>query len=122
MPAVKKMTKKMMQAAVQSANGVKTSVIAAEMGVRPDTVRAWLKREDVQTYYREILHRAGMAEYAMAFRVLSDQVRGDNPWVAQNAAREIMSRLEKTVMDIDSNHITISFEGMPKIGVPESDE
>jgi ribosomal protein S6E (S10) len=51
------------------------------------------------------------------------QIDDDNPWIAQNAARDALNKYSGMVMGEDKQEITVKITGgMPDVGMPERSE
>ena len=120
--AARSLPRKAVEAAALLAAGMHIKDIAARLEVTPSKVSAWIKREDFQQHYRQILQSAGLRQYAKAINVLENQLDSKSEWIAQGAARDLANRFEKAVAGIDSNKITVTLAGMPELGTPDNEE
>ena len=120
--AARSLPRKAVEAAALLATGMHIKDIAAQLEVTPSKVSGWVKREDFQQHYRQILQSAGLRQYAKAINVLENQLDSKNDWIAQGAARDLANRFEKAVAGIDSNKITVTLAGMPELGTPDNEE
>lgn len=120
--AARSLPRKAVEAAALLATGMHIKDIAAQLEVTPSKVSGWIKREDFQQHYRQILQSAGLRQYAKAINVLENQLDSKNDWIAQGAARDLANRFEKAVAGIDSNKITVTLAGMPELGTPDNEE
>lgn len=120
--AARSLPRKAVEAAALLATGMHIKDIAAQLEVTPSKVSGWIKREDFQQHYRQILQSAGLRQYAKAINVLENQLDSKSEWIAQGAARDLANRFEKAVAGIDSNKITVTLAGMPELGTPDNEE
>ena len=120
--AASSLPRKAVEAAALLATGMHIKDIAAQLEVTPSKVSGWIKREDFQQHYRQILQSAGLRQYAKAINVLENQLDSKSEWIAQGAARDLANRVEKAVAGIDSNKITVTLAGMPELGTPDNEE
>ena len=120
--AARALPRKAVEAAALLATGMHIKDIAAQLEVTPSRVSGWIKREDFQQHYRQILQSAGLRQYAKAINVLENQMDSKSEWIAQGAARDLANRFEKAVAGIDSNKITVTLAGMPELGTPDNEE
>ena len=66
--------------------------IADELGVRPETISVWQKRENFQQGLREEMHR-GFSKMAMkARRKLDTLMDSSNPQVSLAASKEVLNK------------------------------
>lgn len=103
------------------ADGIGPRKVAEELGVVETTVHRWLKMPEVMACYRKCLERYAMGSYAKAARKIDKQIDDPNPWVAQGAAREALTRFGPVVMGSEDKEIVVRVEGMPQLGVPDGD-
>lgn len=129
-----KMGKKHMLAARMLADGYSVADIAAVLWnvATPDggvdkkklasaceQVRRWRRRPEFAEVYRDVLREMTEPACGKAVKRITEQIDDDNPWIAQNAAREVLTRFLPIVMGEDDKTITIKVEGMPELGTPE---
>lgn len=82
--------------------------IAEDLGVRPETITAWQKREDFQEALRTEMNRGFSTMAVKARRKLEQLIDSSNPQVALAASREVLNKagyqetqkIEQTVRDI----------------------
>lgn len=114
------MTNKMRAAAVLCGQGYSNEQIAEELDVTVNTVREWMRRDDVVALVGNATATYLQAIQGRAAKRLVDQVSDQNPWVAQNAAREVI-RLAQQAQGIAQNTVNVSFAGMPEPGMPSKE-
>lgn len=82
-------------------------------------LKKWRELDEYQDAYRRTVRAIAGAVYGKALAKISEQIDSDNPWVAQNAAREILSRYGDILMGKEDKSITVKIDGMPTLGTPE---
>ena len=108
-----------MQRAVRmAAEGSSTQQIADELGVHRSTVSRWFQREDMRTLRDSALLEVVRAMVPRAYAVLNEQLSNSNPWVAQNAARELIRLYNASQGSADANVAVVW--SIPKPGAPGS--
>lgn len=75
-----------------------------------------------QAAYQRFVRRAVQPLVGRAVNRIDQQIDDPNPWIAQGAAREVLSRFGGQVLGDEDKSITVRVEGMPVIGVPGQDE
>lgn len=85
-------------------------------------LRRWMRLPAFQELYRARVMAAAMPMYGKALQTIKAQMDSENAWIAQGAAREVLTRFGDTVMGTDSKEVTIRISGMPTIGVPDADD
>lgn len=119
---MKRVTKRMLDAARMLAEGMRPPDVAASIGVHPASVRRWMEDEDVMAEYRHCLRKASIAAVAKAQRVLEKQLESEagGGFLAQNAANSILNRSYAAVMGEDKQEITIHLTGgLLDVGMPQ---
>ena len=90
--------------------------VAAEMGVKPATIRRWAKENDFLKARDEAMYDRLGSLVPVAMEVFAGILTGENKWAALQAARELFNlddrRREK------NNTIEVIFKGMPELGMP----
>ena len=109
----------MQKAAALAAKGLSTQQIADELGVHRATISRWFQREDIKAIRTAALTEVCQAMLPRAYAVLHNQLNHENPWVAQNAARELI-RLHNLQQGQADNNVVVTFGAMPKPGAPAS--
>jgi uncharacterized protein YjcR len=66
--------------------------IASELGIRRETISAWVKREDFQAAMRDEMQREFSQMALKARRKLNELVDSNNPQVALAAAKEVLNK------------------------------
>lgn len=103
--------------------GLSNSAIAKELGISPSTLRDWLAREDVREVYDKELRGKIRDMYNKASRKIESQIEDTNPWIAQNAARTVLTTYGGIVLGENKQEIVVHMAGgMPDIGMPERTE
>ena len=128
--AENKLTAPMLQAAQLLADGhLIQDVIVAIWGVTRDSDRAayerarrklakWQADPAWQEQHKRALQASVAPLIGRAVKKIGDQIEHDNPWVAQGAAREALSRFGASAFGADDKSVTVRVEGMPTLGVP----
>ena len=83
--------------------------IAEEIGVRRETITAWLKRDDFQKGLEDEIHRKFKSMAAKAAKKLDGLLESDNERIVLDASKEILNkagyqetqRIEQTVHNIE---------------------
>ena len=103
--------------------GLSNTAIAKQLGISLSTLRDWLAREDVRAVYDQELRGKIRDMYNKASRKIENQIEDDNPWIAQNAARTVLTTYGGLVLGEDKREIVVHIAGgMPDIGMPERSE
>lgn len=95
------------------------SVNKGKLRSAEEKLRLWRKRPEFAELYRDTLREMTEPACGKAVKKITEQVDDENPWIAQNAAREVLTRFLPMVMGEDDKTITIKVEGMPELGTPE---
>lgn len=129
-----KMKKKHMTAARMMADGYSLTQIASvlwnvsnsngntdktKLASAITQLRDWRRQPEFIALYRETLMEMTEPVCGRAIKRITEQVDDENPWIAQNASREVLTRFLPMVMGEDDKTITIKVEGMPEMGSPE---
>lgn len=85
-------------------------------------LHALMQDDRAQACYRSILKEAAFDGVARAAAKLIQQIDDPQGWLAQGAAREVLSRFWSLVYGDEERAQVIRIEGMPALGVPGSDE
>ena len=113
----------MMEAVMLRLDGLSLRQIAEKLNVTHATIRNWQLREDVNEYYNEQLKQRAHRMFNKACARIERQIDDDNPWIAQNAARDALNKYGTMVMGEDKQEIVVHVSGgMPAIGMPERSE
>ena len=112
-------TKRQKKAMELIAGGAPLDDVAQEIGVTVSTIRSWLRSSVCQEEYRACFKNTNLVEYARARAVLSRQLGDQNPWVAQNAAREMLNRTEGEALGKEDAALRVEVVGMPQLGTPD---
>lgn len=81
----------------------------------------WCSNEDIRKCYQTIISAEMVCCVSRAVSRLSKQIDDSNAWVAQNAAREILTRYGASVIGTDdASTVRIVLDNMPELGEPES--
>ena len=103
--------------------GLSNTAIAKELGISLSTLRDWLAREDVREVYDKELRGKIRDMYNKASRKIESQIEDTNPWIAQNAARTVLTTYGGIVLGENKQEIVVHMAGgMPDIGMPERTE
>ena len=92
---------------------------AVEKNRQKRQLKKWRELDEYQDAYRRTVRAIAGSVYGKALAKISEQIDSDNPWVAQNAAREILSRYGEILMGKEDKSITVKIDGMPTLGTPE---
>jgi len=123
-------------AALLLAKGVSLNKIALDSNVKstPGTIRKWMDNPDFMrllrseqdallTEFRQKLTAAYITGAASAVRVMKEQMQpGNEPYVRQNAAREMLNKFHQVMDKDEQKAVEIVFTGMPQIGSPAQDD
>ena len=82
----------------------------------------WQADPEWQKYYQSLVRESIQPLVGRAINKIDEQIDHSNPWIAQGAAREVLSRFGAGITGEDDKSITIHVEGMPQIGVPTDDD
>ncbi len=139
----KPLTKKQKFAAILLAHGKSVAETAKhpDVGVSDNTVRKWMKdpaftkhlyaeQDSLLEEFRHKLTPLYLDSAAKAVRVLRDQMRVTDPetgkptepYLRQNAAREMLTRAHTLIDKTDDRAVEIHFVNMPQLGSPKSDD
>ena len=122
---MKRVTKRMLDAARMLADGMSPPKVAQDLGVSHTTVYRWMDDEDVLNEYRRCLRKGQVQAVAKAQRVLMKQMDSDagNGFLAQNAASLITNRYAGVIMGDDKQEVHVVISGYtPTPGMPERTE
>ena len=122
---MKRVTKRMLDAARMLADGMSPPKVAQDLGVSHTTVYRWMDYEDVLNEYRRCLRKGQVQAVAKAQRVLMKQMDSDagNGFLAQNAASLITNRYAGVIMGDDKQEVHVVISGYtPTPGMPERTE
>lgn len=106
---------------VDPATGEARERTPAEKGKCTKTLRKWSKLPGFADCYRAIVREIAFPTYGAAVQRIAKQVNDANPWVAQGAAREVLSRFGPVVMGEEDREIVVKVEGMPMLGMPSAE-
>ena len=79
----------------------------------------WRKDTEFYRLVEETLYKE-LSE-PTALQVLKKQIHDDNPYVTQNAARDLLTRHDNAVKNHHSGTIEVIIHGIPKLGLPSDD-
>lgn len=82
----------------------------------------WKRMDEFVKCFRAIVNESGMGLYGRAMGKMVEQLDNKNPWVAQTAAREILTRFTPSLMGTEDKTVNVRVEGMPQLGTPPPDE
>lgn len=85
-------------------------------------IRRWSKDPKFTELYKETIRAIAMPSYGKALRKMNEQVDHENPFVAQNAARDILTRYNSALFGEDKSDLVIRIEGMPDLGTPDDND
>lgn len=85
-------------------------------------LRSWRASKGFQDYYTDTVRMMLGPLYSKAMSKIGEQLDSDNAWIAQNAAREVLSRYGEAILGAEEKAVTVRIEGMPTLGVPETDD
>lgn len=101
-------------------DGLSLRQIAERLGVSHSCIRDWYLKEEVNEFYNEQLKSRAHRMFNKACTRIEKQIDDENPWIAQNAARDAMNKYGAMVMGEDHQQITVHISGgMPDIGMPD---
>jgi len=120
---MKRITKARQEAARLLAAGKNLTETAQTLGVHEETVLEWMNDPDVMDLFRRRLMQNQTEHYARAVERIGEMMEDDNAAVAHRAAKEALSKFERTVFwedeDARPQEIQVIVKGMPEIGMPE---
>jgi transcriptional regulator with XRE-family HTH domain len=116
-------SKKMKEAVKLIARGHTQKEVAEKLGMSPAWIYYVMQRPDALEEYTRIIKADILPIYAKALRVMSGQTGSNNEWIAQGAARDLLTRFEKRVMqDEEKQEIVIRLTGGEiELGEPKYD-
>lgn len=129
-----RITAQAMQAAQLLADGHKIKdVITAIWGCTYEDDRAawqrgrrqlakWQADPAWQRAYQQLIRDSITPLVGRAINRIDQQIDHDNPWIAQGAAREVLSRFGAAAMGEEDKSVTVRVEGMPTLGVPGAND
>ena len=119
---MKKLTRPMKEAARLLAEGKSLQEIALNVKHTEETVLDWMADPQVMALCRKWLTQSQVVHYARAVERIGGMIENESDAVAHRAAREALSKFEKTVFTSGDGPRTIEVHvtGMPEIGMPES--
>lgn len=120
MAVQKRYRAKALEAAKLVARGVPYKEIAERLGVTRISIHNWFDDEEFQAACRAEAARLHMRTYHKACSVLAEQLDHKNPWVRQNAARDLATRYEVDAMGRSSTDVHVIVEGLPAVGMPDA--
>lgn len=86
-------------------------------------VRKVMNSPEFNDMFNEHARAEILRAYPKALDRMSQQIDDEkNPWLANKAANDIATRYDRIQQKDDGNVVTVRFEGMPEIGVPDTDE
>ena len=122
-PKPQGITKRMRDAVQLNVKGLSQRAIAAELGVSAMAVSKWFARDDVAALRRRLVARKIDEAMGRATDELIRQMDDANPWIRQNAARELARMYaENRKQDAQEAGTAVVFENMPSPGAPVSAE
>ncbi len=125
-----KITAQAMQAAQLLADGHKLKdVITAIWGCTYESDRAawqrgrrqlakWQDDPAWKAAYQKLVRDSITPMVGRALNRIDQQIDDSNPWIAQGAAREVLSRYGAHALGEEDKSVTVRVEGMPTLGVP----
>ena len=86
-------------------------------------LRAWMQDPKCQECYRAIMREIILPLFGKGVATLERQMDSDNEWIAQGAARDVLTRFGPQIMGDDAQKETVvRIEGMPTLGIPEPED
>lgn len=82
-------------------------------------LRTLRKNPKFQEYYNSIVTEFRVHGYGKAMHKLVELVDDNNPWLALQAAVNVISKTEKLVTGDEENAVTVKIEGLPELGAPD---
>ena len=98
-------------------NGEPTS---KEMARAKDRIRRLKKTKNFIDYYKSIITEWTVHNVGRALNKLSDQIDANEPWLANKAANDVLTRGMPLFASEDANTIKVEVSGMPTLGTPDS--
>lgn len=122
-PKPQGITKQMREAVKLNVGGLSQRAIAEQLGVSAMAVSKWFAREDVAALRHRLVTRKIDEAMGRATDELIRQMDDANPWIRQNAARELVRMYtENRKQDTQEAGTAVVFESMPAPGAPVSAE
>lgn len=115
------LTEKQRIASALIGNGMYRNEVARKVGVDESTVRRWLKLTAFRDAVSDALNDAMLEAGSLALAELIAELKDDNVYVRQNAARDLLTRYS-AALESGSKTITVHLEGAPELGMPDADE
>lgn len=85
-------------------------------------LRKWMSDPKFAECYRAVVGQLAMPAYGKALYRITAQIDDSNPWVAQGAAREVLTRFGTAIMGSEDKEVVVRIEGAPVLGVPIDDD
>ena len=83
----------------------------------------WMKHPDVTDVWKDEIKRQALPMMSEALRTLRGQIKEkDQPWLQNKAANDVLAFSGKQAFGDDARNITVSIEGMPNLGKPETED
>jgi hypothetical protein len=111
-----KISPKQKYAAEMLGLGASIDDVAAEMGVKPATIRRWAKENDFLKARDEAMYDRLGSLVPVAMEVFAGILTGKDKWAALQAARELFNLDDRR--RAKSQTIEVIFKGMPEPGMP----
>lgn len=106
---------------VDPQTGEARAMTPAEKGQATKTLRKWSRLPGFADCYRSIVKEIALPSYGKAVAKITEQIDNPNPWVAQGAAREVLTRFGPVVMGSEDHEIVVRVEGAPLLGMPSAE-
>lgn len=82
------------------------------------TLHKWMDLPGFIDVYKATVRHETMSYYGRAVNTIGSQLDSDQPWLANKAANDILSR-GATVFGEEDKKIVVQIEGMPELGTPD---
>ena len=89
---------------------------------KTNKVRKLTQTKNFNDFYKSMINEWMIHNAGKALCKLSEQVDHDQPWLANKAANDILSKIPKSMLtDEDESTVKIVIVGAPDLGTPDSE-
>lgn len=82
----------------------------------------WRRHPDYDQVWRETVARQDYADYIKSRNTLRKAMNADNPWLAMQAAVNVMNTSSKRIYGAEENTVSVQVSGLPDLGEPDQDD
>ena len=115
------LTPNQQKAATLLGSGTSCAQTARECKIAVTTLSNWRKNKDFRSLVEETLHKELSEAASVAMQVLKKQLHDENKYVAQNAARDLLTRYDNAMKNKHDGTVEIVVHGGPELGMPSGD-